>query len=254
MDRRLLPVSILLLFIGPASAQITTGHGSTRSIPEMINHLLGINVYNPYEILGITATFGVLWVSTYVIFKVGIKRIDEGLDRNGRGESGLQGALGVDDSNSRNVLAILTLLIVLTTIGTGAFLEIIRGWQSLIILAFLFALLAGLFFVIFGGTGAVVGGTAYAAGASAQVTAGGIEQLQEGLNRIGNLEDEVDDQEDGDETEDEAEYTEEEIEEIIEALEDAENDLNDLTAQEIRELADAIENLEEIIELLNLDD
>ncbi|MFB6116379.1 MAG: hypothetical protein ABEK10_02595, partial [Candidatus Nanosalina sp.] len=133
MDRRLFLLLTFLASTIPASAQITGGYGGTRSVTGMISHLLGIDIYQPYQVLGITATVGVLWVSTYVIFKVGIKKIDEGLNNK---SSGIAGALGVDDDNSRNLLAVLTLLIVLTMIGTGAFMGMIRGWQSLILLAF----------------------------------------------------------------------------------------------------------------------
>jgi hypothetical protein len=222
----------------------------------MINHLLGINVYNPYEILGITATFGVLWVSTYVVFKVGIKRIDEGLDKNGYDDSGLQDALGVDDSSSRNVLAVLTFLIVLTTIGTGAFLEIIRGWQSLIILAFLFALLAGLVFVIFGGAGAVIGAT----GASARIGARGVNQVQKAINEIGDREDRIDDEEDEeeddiddgneDDADDKARITAEELEQIVEMIDDTEEQLDDVIEELEEELDEEIESVRKLVELL----
>ena len=259
MDRRLLPVSILLLFISPVSAQITTGYGSTRSIPEMINHLLGINVYNPYEILGITATFGVLWVSTYVVFKVGIKRIDEGLDNDGYDNSGLQDALGVDDPNSSNVLAILTFLIVLTTIGTGAFLEIIRGWQSLIILAFLFALLAGLVFVIFGGAGAVIGAT----GASARIGARGVNQVQTALDEIGDRENSIAEEEreeeeeidegNEDQAERNVELTAEHIDRLKEELEKVEDQIDMMSNEQLELLEDYHENLREIADLLERD-
>ncbi|MFB6116820.1 MAG: hypothetical protein ABEK10_04905, partial [Candidatus Nanosalina sp.] len=142
MDRKtVLPALTAIIAASPVSAQIT-GTG-TRSVTGMISHLLGINIYEPYQILGISATVGVLWVSTYVIFKVGIKRIDEGLNNDGYSDSSIAEALGVDTDNSRNLLAVLTLLIVLTMIGTGAFMGMIRGWQSLILLAFSFALLAG---------------------------------------------------------------------------------------------------------------
>ena len=75
------PSLITYLSISAVSAQIT-GSG-TDSVPSMISHLLGINIYEPYQILGITATVGILWVSTYVVFKVGIKKIDDGLNNDG---------------------------------------------------------------------------------------------------------------------------------------------------------------------------
>ncbi|NMJ77199.1 hypothetical protein GLU64_02200 [Nanohaloarchaea archaeon] len=254
MSRKLFLLTVFLSYTASASAQITSGYGSTRSIPEMINHLLGINVYNPYEILGITATFGVLWVSTYIVFKIAVRRIDEGLDTDGFGSNGgLSDTLNMGNTDSTNLLAVLSLLIVLTIIGTGAFMDIIVGWQSLIILALSFALLAGVFFVTLGGTGAVIGGSAYAAGASAQLTAGGVEQLDEGLSRIADLELSLRDDEQNTDGPEDVEYDEEELEQILEALEEAADDLDQLTNQEIEELGEAVENLEDIIDLLRFD-
>jgi hypothetical protein len=260
MNRWLFLLSVFLSYTASASAQITSGYGSTRSIPEMINHLLGINVYNPYEILGITATFGVLWVSTYVIFKVGIKRIDEGLDNNNARNSGLQDALGVDDSNSRNVLAVLTLLIVLTTIGTGAFLDIIRGWQSLIVLAFLFSILAGLVFVVFGGVGGVIGAT----GASARIGYRGVEQVQKTLDEISDREDRIDEEEDEeeddiddgneDDADDKARITAEELEQIVDMIDDTEEQLDEVIEELEEELDEEIESVRKLVELLGDED
>ena len=180
VGKKLYPSLIALSSLPIATAQIT-GRG-TQSVPDLMSHLLGINISEPYQILGITATVGILWVSTYIIFKVGIKKIDEGLDRDRHRKSGLAGALGIDDDESRNVLAILTLLIVLTMIGTGGFMGLIRGWQSLILLAFTFALLAGTIFVLIGGTGATIGGSAYVTGKSAKVTAKGVEEMQDAVD------------------------------------------------------------------------
>ena len=264
MDRRLFLLSVFLSYTASASAQITSGYGSTQSIPGMINHLLGINLYEPYQVLGITATVGVLWVATYVIFKVGIKKIDEGLENDGHGSSGLAGALGVDDDKSRNLLAVLTLLIVLTMIGTGAFMGIIRGWQSLIILAFSFALLAGLIFVLVGGTGGVIGGTAYVTGKSAQVTAKGVNELQEAVDEIGTREERVEAEEeteeddidhgDEDEADEEAEITAEELEQIVEMIDDVEEELNDLIDELEGELEEDLENVRRLVDLLGDED
>jgi hypothetical protein len=263
MGRRVLAFLASIASIPAASAQITSGgYYGNQGVFDLISHLLGIDIHEPYQVLGITATIGVMWVSTYVIFKIGIKKIDEDVG-DGYG-SPFAEALGIDNSDDRNILAVLTLLVVLTMMGTGAFAGLISGWQSLIILAFTLALLAGLIFLLIGGTGGIIGGTAYTAGASAQVTAEGVDQLRDGLQDIRDLENDVDRQEDeeeddiddgdDDEADEEAQYTEQELEEILNALENAMDDLGDLTAEEIRELGDAIENLEEIIDLLDLED
>lgn len=265
MGRKKSLIYVLTFFTATASAQITGGgYGGTRSIPDLMYHLFGIRFDEPYYALGFAATIGVLWVATYVIFKVGIKKIDEGLDNDGVGESGIAGALGVaENSESRNVLAVLTLLIVLTMLGTGAFLDIIYGWQTLILLAFTISILAGLIFILVGGAGGIVGGAKVGRGLGKQVQAAGMEQLAEAESRIADAEEDIReaeeqaereiDEDNEDEADADAEYTEEEIEQIITALEDAVQGLEAVTAEEIRDLGEAIENLEEIIELLETD-
>lgn len=264
MERRLPALLTLISILPVSSAQITSGYGQTRSVTGMISHLLGIRIYEPYQILGITATVGVLWLSTYVIFKVGIKKIDEGLERDGHRSSGLADALGIDDSDSKNILAVLTLLIVLTMIGTGAFMGLIRGWQSLILLAFTFALLAGTIFVLIGGTGGVIGGSAYVTGKSAKVTAKGVNELQDAIDEIGDREDRVEDEEreeeddidDGDEdkADDEAEITAEELERIVNMISDVEDEIDDLIGHLEDELQEDLEEIRRVVELLGEDD
>jgi hypothetical protein len=275
----------LYLSIPLAAAQIT-GPG-TDSVPGLISHVLGIELSQPYQALGLAATVGVLWVSTYVIFKIGIKKIDEGIG-DGHG-SPLADSLGVSGSGDRNLLAALTLLIVLTTVGTGAFMGLVSGWQSLIILAFTLMLLAGLLLLLIGGAGGILGMTAYTAGKSAKVTAEGVEELQDQIGRIGAEEEKVDDIETAVESEesdvesgedgpqdgdgsgedssgtDEAgpenrDYTEQEIEDILlkvekasKLLEDIEDRIGRSAGEELEELRKEIEALEELAEILGTD-
>ena len=177
-----------LLVLPVSSAQITSG--GSASISGLMTDLLGLNFSEPYVTLGFAATFGLMWASVYVIFKVGVKKIDSGY--GGRRSNPFGDALGLT-GDSRNLLAVLTLLITLSMVGTGAFTGLIQGWQSLIILAFSFMLLAGLAFVLLGGSGAVVGGTAYVTGKSAKVASEGVQELQEQVDRIRSEEETLDD-------------------------------------------------------------
>ena len=264
MKRRLSGVLALVSILPVSSAQITSGYGQTSSVTGMISHLLGVEIYEPYQILGITATVGILWVSTYIIFKVGVNKIDENLKKDGHRKTGLANALGIDDKESRNVLAVLTLLIVLTTIGTGAFMGLIRGWQSLILLAFSFALLAGTIFVIVGGTGGVIGGSAYVTGKSAKVTAKGVNELQDAVDEIGNRENRIEDEEreeeddidegDEDEADDEAEITAEELEVIVNMISNVETELDELIEELEDELQQDLQEIRRVVELLGEDD
>jgi len=190
--------STIVFLVPVSSAQITDG--GTQSIPGMISHLLGIELSNPYVLLGFTATFGIMWLSIYVIFKIGIKRFDSGY--GSRRDKPLSEALGLDDKNSRNMLAVLTLLITFSTLGTGAFYGLIQGWQSLILLLFTFMLLAGLLFILIGGTGGIIGGTAYVTGKTTKTVSNSLQQAKQDIDElrseeetIEELEDEIEDEE-----------------------------------------------------------
>jgi hypothetical protein len=256
----------LFLSLPRVSAQITGG----GSITGIISGTLGINVAEPYQALGVAATVGVMWVSAYVIFKIGIKKLDEGLD-NGR-SGGLADAVGIGSQDDRNILAVLTLLIVLSTLGTGAFMGLIQGWQSLILLGFSFMLLAGLLFILIGGTGGIIGGGAWMTGKSAQMAAEGLEEALEQTDRIRGEEGEVDEiEEDVEDEEQDAdgrnddgedgngEEVEREIEDIIrkierasKLIEDIENRLDSSLDTEIDALKDETQHLRELAKLLGI--
>lgn len=276
-------VSAALTLIPSASAQITGGGvAGTDSVTGLISHLLGIQVGEPYQLLGFMATFGLMWVSTYVIFKIGVRKIDEGLESGGFAD-----ALGISREDDRNLLAVLTLLVTMSIIGTGAFAGMIRGWQSLILLAFVFMLLAGLIFILLGGTGAILGGGSYITGKSAKVTARGVEEAASEIDSIMAEEDQVRDLEEGiDNEERDAERrerededdggsslgssggddgsggsstTEREIEDVTEKLEraiqlinDIENRMNHSIRTELDNLKDDVRDLERLLALLGI--
>jgi len=253
---------MLGLFIPSASAQIT-GSGyygyNTASIPELFAQIFGISVSNPYQLIGILATFSVMWVSAYVIFKVSLQYLDTELSDDGY-DKPFQDAVGLTSEDDTNILALLTLLITLTIIGTAGFAGLINGWQSMILLAFTFMLLAGTIFVVIGGVGGTVAGSAYIAGKSGQGIAAGINETKEALNRVERHEDNIEVEEDEeeeeidegreDEADEEAHHTAEELEEVIRILSDAEDELNELLEEEVDELENDIENLRRIINLL----
>lgn len=171
----------LTLFTGGASAQIT-GSGNFQSIPGLFSDIFGINVSDPYNALGLLATFSVMWVSTYVIFKVSIKKLDG--DTGRRGNGGFADSLGLTSEEDTNLLAILTLLITLTVLGTGAFYGLLRGWQAMILFAFVFMLLAGTIFILIGGTGLLFGGGSYMAGKTAKSMMEGVKEVKEASEMI----------------------------------------------------------------------
>ncbi len=267
-------VAALYIFIPSTSAQITGGGGSfydqTASIPELLGQLFGVSVRNPYELLGVLATFAVMWVSTYIIFKVAIRYLDDNFE-DGRMNRPFQDAMGLTNEDDRNILAVLTLLITLTIVGSAGFAGLINGWQALILLAFTFMLLAGIIFVLIGGVGGIIGGSAYVTGASAKATARGAEQMAEGiqetkeaLSRAEVMEERIEEEEareeeeieagDEDQADREAEQTAEELEQVIRILSDAEEELNELMEEEVEELENDIERIRTVINLLGEND
>ena len=293
MNRVFRFIAGFLAMIPVSTAQISGG-GVTggQSIPGLLSELLGINMGEPYQAIGFAATFGLMWISAYIIFKVGIKKLDEGLDTGGRRSGGFASAVGIDSEDSRNLLAVLTLLITLSIIGTGAFAGLIRGWQSLILLAFTFMLIAGLAFIIIGGTGGILGGGSYMAGKSAKATAQGVREAAEEIESIRSEEERVEDVEGDIEAEESdagdrersiddsggsgggsgsgsgergdsgsEEAAEREIEDVTRKLEraiqlinDIEDKLDDSISTEIENLKNDLRDLKRSLELLGLTD
>lgn len=289
MSRVLKLVSGALFLIPATTAQITGGgFNGSQSILGLISNLIGINFRDPYSAIGFAATMGLMWVSIYIIFKIGVKRLDEGLGNDSYSSNSFAESLGIDDSESRNLLAVLSLLVVLSMLGTGAFLGLVRGWQSLIVLVFLLMLLAGLILVLFGGAGGLIGLTAYTAGTTAKVTAHGVEEALEHVPEIQVEETEVEEIETDIETEEEdverresdvddsgdrsssedrpgedsrgSEETRREIEDIIVKIERAERLINDIEDRigaslesEIDALKEEIKHLRELAKLLGIE-
>ena len=279
-------IASFLALAGSASAQITGGGlNGTSSIPELLSQIFGINVGNPYELVGLLATFGLMWVSTYVIFKIALKKLDEGLE-NGR-SGGFTDAVGLRNSDDRNILAVLTLLVTLSIVGTGAFYGVIQGWQSIVLLAFTFMILAGLMFIILGGTGLIFGGGSYIAGKSAKAAVDGVKELSQELDgvrgeesQVDEIEESIDEEEDdveererrgdtgggtgggsgdgeasGESTaEREIEDVEEKLERAIQLINDIEERLEDDISTELESLRDDLEQLKRILKLLGLEE
>lgn len=203
MNRKILALSGFLTSItASTSAQVTGGSGEITSVFAIISEVLGINIGNPYNALALLATLGIMSLSTYIVLKVGAKKLDI-QDTVLPGSSSRTGSGG-----GRNILALLSVLITLTIFGTGAAAGIIQGFQAMFLLGFVFLLVGGTTFVIIGGTGGILGGGSYVAGKSAKATTEGIKEGSEALSEaseiLGTAEAEAQDgAENGDEDEEE---------------------------------------------------
>lgn len=252
--------------IPAASAQIVSDYGyyNNEGIIGLLEHLLGLSINNPYELTGLAATVGIMWVSIYAILKIGIKKLDEGIDDSSLSGSGyFAESLGVGDTDQKNILALLSLLIVLTTLGTGYFTGLVRTWQSIFVLLFVIMALALLVFVVVGGAYGTIGGVSVARGAGKQLQAAGMEQLADAQKTINEAEQDIadlesaseEDIEQGDtgEADREARIAAEDIQEVIQELESVEDRIDELENEELQELEDFEENLDKVVDLIGDD-
>jgi gas vesicle protein len=264
MGRRISAFLASLLAVPSASAQITNRYGyyGNDGIIGLIEHLIGISINNPYELVGLAATVGIMWVSTYIVFKIAITHLDEGFgDGSGVSREGyFADALGVGKSDQKNLLAVLTLLVVLTMMGTGYFMGLIRTWQSLIILTFAIMALALLIFIVVGGAYGTIGGVSITRGMGQQMRARGMQDLADAEERIRDAEERIAQEEreeedeidegDEDEADQDAEATADELQLVIEKLEEVEEDIDHNLEDMVEEIRQNVEQLEDIISLL----
>jgi hypothetical protein len=235
MYRKLGGIGLALVSLVPiGSAQISGSRGFQGILP-LISNILGIDVGSPFVLLGTAATFGVMVLVNYIILKKAFARMDMLDIVNVTGHDG-----------GRNILAILSVLMTLSIIGTGAFTGIIQGFQGIVILLMLFLVVGGLFVVSAGGIGGVVGGGAIAAGEGTRAIAKGAEKTSEGLQEASeafgsarqNIRGAEQDAEEGN-----IQEAEQEFERVVELLEVVESDLGEGFESQAQELEDAHKKL-----------
>lgn len=244
MNRKILAFSgILTSITASTSAQISGGSGQVTSVFAIIGDVLGINVQDPYSALALLATLGVMSLSTYIVLKVGAKKLDiQDTVLPGSGRSG----------GGRNILALLSVLITLTIFGTGAAAGVIQGFQSIFLLGFVFMILGGLTFVILGGSGGIIGGGSYVAGKSMKATAEGMKEGSEALDEastlLGDAENEV---QEGAQTGNEAEEEDaaEEIQQALKRLNDVQQISSTQLENDRERVQDAMAKVREELDL-----
>ena len=244
MKRKALAISAFLTSItASASAQVTGGSGQITSVFEIISEILGINVQNPYNALAVLATLGIMCLSTYIILKIGAKKLDiEDTVLPGSGSTG----------GGRNILAVLSVLITLTIFGTGAASGLIQGFQAMFTLGFLFLMIAVGAFVVLGGTGVIFGGGAAVGGASLKATADGMEKASnlasDAEETLFGAEKEIQDgAENG--NEDEEEDAAEEIQQALKTLNDIQQISSTQLEDDRKRVQDAMKGVREELEL-----
>lgn len=197
--------------------------GGMTSINELLQQLLGVQINDPYAFAGILASLGVLWGATYVALKTGFSKLglEEHVFPDSRG-------------NGRNIVAVISLLVVLSMVGTGSFATIISSWQALVGLSFAFGVVVLFIYLIFGGTGALFGGTAYIGSRAIDSTYNSISEASELFSRA-----EQEDQEGR------SEDAIRDLERALTLLEESDQEIEEVLQADIQELEQAITEIKD---------
>lgn len=140
----------LLAFLPLASAQEVQG------IIPLLTDLIGIQVGNPQVAIGVAASFGLMVALVYSVMKIGAEKLEVA-------ESLMGGQYG----EGRNVLLIISVLIGLSTLGTGAFGTLVQSFGLISVVLILSIAFVAVFAVgSFGAFGA--GGAAKFAGSAGE--------------------------------------------------------------------------------------
>lgn len=178
MKRKILGLTVSsVVLLETVAAQIGGGSTSFQGILPLISQILGIDVGNPYNLLGVVATFGILSLLNYIILKKAFDKMDMLDIVNVGGSSSVGGSEG-----GRNILAILSVLMTLSIVGTGAFMGIISGFRGLILLLFAFMLFGGIAILLSGGTMLGIGGIAWTSGKGAKAMSEGVKEGAEAFD------------------------------------------------------------------------
>jgi hypothetical protein len=243
MSKKKLVFSSLLFSSIPLAAAQGTITQSQGVLP-MISEVLGLNISNPYALIGILATVGVMDVVTYIVLKNGAKKLEIE-------DTVLPGG----HDNSRNILAIMSTLITLSIFGTGFAMNLISGFQGLFIMGFTFLLIGGIIFMAIGGAGGLLGGGLWTFGKSSKAAAEGVEDGVQGMNKAAELLDETEAEEKegrerGENGDTEGERKEErdaemKLNRVLEVLDSVEDDFQEALEVNKERINDAINDLEE---------
>ncbi|NMI77063.1 hypothetical protein GLT92_01425 [Nanohaloarchaea archaeon] len=141
MRKLAVSLSLVTFYVPFVAAQ----PGEIVGIVPLLTQLIGVEVSNPSNAIGVAASIGLMTVIVYGILKVGAERLDLGDSLTGGGRDG-----------GRNILAIVSILIVLSTAGTGLFSTLGPLYSSLglyLLVGIFLVALVGILFFAGGGLG-----------------------------------------------------------------------------------------------------
>ncbi len=225
MKKKLL--STLTLLATPLAA---ANHGGSTSLTDItgIISALGLTQGDMVHNLGLAATFGLIWLSVYMIMKKIVVKLEIEELFN------LQSS-GVQDDDKKNLLAVLALLTVLSILGTGHAMGFVWDIQMMLVGALFFGVIALLIAVVGGGAASA----AWTAGKTGKALNYGIEEAREAGQRLRNV---------GDgNVQDQPEQTEAEIESIVEEIDDSDDHIEGAMNNAAKDLSSEIDHINDAI-------
>lgn len=210
---------------------VSASHGGSSSLASLegVINMLGLTRGDMVHNLGLAATFGLLWLSVYMILKKIIVDVLEA------GELFNLESSGVQDDDKKNLLAVLALLVVLSMLGTGHAMGFIWDLQMLLVGGLFFGVIALIIVVVGGGSA----GVAWTAGKTGKALNHGIEEAKDARDRLRNV-----GQTDVSDNPDE---TEAEVESIVEEIDDSDDHVEGAMNNAAKDLSDDIDHINDAI-------
>lgn len=254
MKRKILAaLSATTVFTGMSAAQISgEGSGVFASITDILSTIIGVETLSPTNMFYFAIGLGIIWVTLTII-------LQKGLDELGLSSVFTDAGYGSEGSN--RMLYVLSLLLTLMMVGTGAITGLIAGLQSFFLLAVgsivialliaaLFGLPSGALFGLGAGAKALGKASSFSGvdGGSAKKAA---ETAGKGFNKAKNLVQKAEEEMKEVEKEEkeakqkqdaeEAEHAAKVEEEAEKDLEQAENITENILEQELQQLDDTLD-------------
>ncbi len=220
-------LSVLTVLATPLAA---ANHGGSTSLTDIagIVNALGLTRGNMVHNLGLAATFGLIWLSVYMIMKKVVVKL--GVEELFNLESS-----GVQDNDKKNLLAVLALLMVLSILGTGHAMGFVWDIQMMLVGALFFGVIALLIAVVGGGAASA----AWTAGKTGKALETGIQEAREAGSRLRDI--------GGGNVQDDPDQTEAEIESIVQEIDDSDDHIEGAMGNAAKDLSDEIEHINDAI-------
>ncbi|MFB6143668.1 MAG: hypothetical protein ABEJ98_00005, partial [Candidatus Nanohaloarchaea archaeon] len=143
MKTKILLFSSALASVLPlTAAQIAGGEGGIfTSFTDLLRTIIGVETLSPSNMFYFAIGLGIIWVTLTIVLEKGLEKL---------GMEDVFTGTGMGNEGSKKMLYVLSLLLTLMMVGTGAVTGLVAGLQSFFMLAIASILLALLITALFG--------------------------------------------------------------------------------------------------------